>query len=468
MGPRVDVEIVRFAGTREASIVELVLVLGIERAEALAIVDRGGGTIKRSIPRSVAESYRDGLARAGVVVELRDVLVPPRRSERPKSPTARPPETGMTDVVRGGPVSVPAGARSSAIASDRPAAPVAIPRAAPVPEFEIPRDRPDEPRRAPAGRAPADAAVEIDLDFAHEAVPPPRAAPSQRAPVSPRSPIGPELAPFHVVSHRPPPPDAHGDAPAPKGARALQPTFWASVVPALGFPVRGVGIKWLAWIAVYTIFLDLVVTCASWLGPLGIALFVVYGSGLVTLTTGYFRACMRARAVDAPRPNDLPELDASAIGSELLLPGLSTAAFVVLSQAALWVWIAVELSQGVSLDSLRTSEVTWALALVPTAYWPMGIGRVALTGRPSSIWDVPGALRAIFTSPVQYAALVLIGVAAYVVPWLAFYLFVAPVGPVAILVGAPFLFGLPFAYSHGVQGTLMAHVLAKATPAHWE
>ncbi len=503
-GARVDVEIVRFAGTRDASIAELVIVLGIERAEAVSIVERGGGMIKRAIPRQVAETYRDGLARAGVVVELRDAVGPPRRSDRPKSPTARPPGTGTTDVVRGAPASVPPAARSFAAESDRPPAPSSrfdVPPAAALPSVDVTIDEPAETAEAPSAvlrsDTPATAARSAppaaprssppaappssrpappaapSASVAVAASPPPRSAPAVGSFPPPRSSPPPTSSvpplagtPFHVVSERRPVSGAHviePSSPATEGTGL--PSFWGGIVPALAYPLRGPGIKWMAWIAVYAIFLELVATVARWAGPLGIVIVIFYGGGLAALATGYFRACMWGRSVNAASPNDMPEMDAETLKNELLLPGLWTASFIALSQAALWGWLVFEVRRGTAIDTLATSWITWALALAPVLYWPMGIGRIALTGSFAAIWNVPAGLRAIFAAPLEYAALVAIALAAYLVPWVVFFLWLVPLGPVAMLIGAPFFFGVPLAYSHGVQGTLMAYVFAKAAPA---
>lgn len=263
-----------------------------------------------------------------------------------------------------------------------------------------------------------------------------------------------------VEDTSPPPPSS---IPSPPAASAPGPvstedegtwerSFWSELPTAFVAPVLGKGVLAIAGCGALGAATTFVFAYVPGIAKLGVA----FALGLVTLgiTIEVFAKLAQAAVSREKGALPAPQLGMPEV-SALAVRGLAT--FVVLALFGALAWLVAQ--SGVSpIASL-------ALALLFSAYWPLGLAIQGISGRFTGIIDVIAAARCIAIAPLEYAAVVLaclvllIGLSVGVVAG-GVLTAGASESLFATQLAVAFLYFAALAYAHGVLGYAMGALVA--------
>jgi hypothetical protein len=304
------------------------------------------------------------------------------------------------------------------------------------PKIAVPRGAPRAraPARQPAAAAraarPQPAAALPAADAARPAV-------AQRAPVG-RAPNAPTQRSLAGIDTR---------------------SFWETLPEALVVPFSGPGLYWIAAISAWSVAVGFLGLLANFMFLLGMFVMFFANTSLLAFTCDYYRVCLWAPASGEKAPERSPDFDPVRILNSYIKSGIHLTLFMMASQVPLIWWVVDHLHEhGLGgMFELATHPITWLLFLLPYYYWPMGVGMTALANNFAAIWNVPAGFRAIARAPLEYTAIVAIGMLALFMCWIGLWMFGSMLGITgAVLSGT---IGFPLAISHGLQGALMGHLV---------
>ena len=229
--------------------------------------------------------------------------------------------------------------------------------------------------------------------------------------------------------------------------------FWDSFTETLAFPFRGSGIAWLVSLGIWAICASVLTVLAVTAPVAGLTVMFFGNSSVLALCADYHRHCMWAVANHDGMLVRGPEFDPTHIMQEYVRGGVHVTGFAALCQLPLALWLAFALGHdGQRLLDLTFSVRFWALAALPSLYWPMAMATASLYNRGSGVWFVPVGIRAIVRAPLMYFAVFAAGALTFVVPWFVLAAVAREAGIPGSLMLA--IAGFPLAASHGVMGAL--------------
>lgn len=279
--------------------------------------------------------------------------------------------------------------------------------------------------------------------------------------------VNPRPAPLAAPERTPPP--APAPAPPPEGASADGASFWESIGDGCLLPLRGPGLYWIFAIGAFSVAVSILSMLASFVPLIGALVTFFANTCLLAFTCDYYRVCMWVPASHEHAIDRSPDFDPARLMNNYIKSGIHLSLFTIASQLLVIAYFGYAIaSEGFSpevLIDLATSPLTWLLVLFPLYYWTMGVGLTALHHNFASVWNVPAGLRAIARAPLEYSAIVALGMLVFGVSFGGLVLFGAGLGLTGSLLGGTV--GVPLALSHGVQGALMGHLL-RARPEVFE
>jgi hypothetical protein len=236
-------------------------------------------------------------------------------------------------------------------------------------------------------------------------------------------------------------------------------SFWQSIGAAFALPFSGTGPYWIFAIGAWSVGVGVLGFLSGFLFILGLLVMFVAYTSLIAFACDYYRVCMWQPVVGEDALDIAPSFDAPLLLNRYIRSGMHLSLFAIATQVPVIAWLTMSLLDGTPVLDLVGNPVTWLLFAFPYLYWPMGVGIASLANDSASIWNVVAGLRAILRAPLEYLAVVLIGLFVLTVSWTLLALFGSLLGVAgAVLSGTA---GLPLALSHGIQGALMGH-LARA------
>jgi hypothetical protein len=237
--------------------------------------------------------------------------------------------------------------------------------------------------------------------------------------------------------------------------------FWETVGEALTLPFSGAGVYWIAAITAWSVAIAFFGFLANFMFLLGAIVMFFANTSLFGFACDYYRVCLWLPLTGDDKIERGPEFDPVRILNVYIKSGVHLTLFMIVSQLPVIAWCGSVLAEDglAAIPELLLHPVTWLLFLLPSFYWPMGVALTALGNDFASIWNVPAGIRAITRAPLEYTAIVGIGVVAFFVSAIGLALFGSVLGVTGIVVGGTL--GFPLALMHGIQGALMGH-LARA------
>ncbi len=285
---------------------------------------------------------------------------------------------------------------------------------------------------------------------------PPSAAQSARSPARASARAAALAAPARRASDKP---CASSEAASGSPETIDTRSFWQAAPAAFGFLALGHGVHWLSSIALFSLALGLSLAGIGSVPVLGFLVGCAAFTALFALCGDYHRGCFWAASTGEPGLRRGPQLEVTRILQVYLRSGVHLFGFLLLSHLPVLLWVlrhAVGLHPGLRFE-LLLSPTFWELAALSAWYWPMALMTASFHKDFLGVWDVALGARVMARMPLQYALIVLLGGAWFLVVWTVFL----AIGLAAHLPPLFFsaTFGIPLGLSHGLLGALSGHLM---------
>lgn len=241
--------------------------------------------------------------------------------------------------------------------------------------------------------------------------------------------------------------------------QAARSDFWQGFADAVVFPFREHGKTWVIAIGLWALFVNVLSVLAQAVPFIGLTFVFTINTSVMAMSADYHRRCMWAVANDDGAIEEPPDFDPTRILHQYMRQGLHLFAFMALLELpfVLWggLWLLEHRTWNLS-DIVLTRGALFA-ALVPAAYWPMALTTASLYNRFEGVWMVQVGVRALRRAPLECLSIALVGLLAFMFPWLMCRLLGYALGLPSVFVVT--LLGLPLAASHGIMGALSGQLM---------